>query len=407
MENRLKLVQKPQFPIITHIDQALEAIKGREEFIIADKGDYIVIDYAVAFPDTFGCLLNASDEEVQQILMRRELRGIKFEKETGAVLARGFHKFFNLNERPETEMHRIDFTQNFSVPEKLDGSMIQGAVLKDRCTYMTMMGETDIANMAADFTKNHKDADYEGFCRFVFEQGYTPIFEYESNIPRFQIVVRHEKEDLKLTNIRHRVNGTYVSRKQMLEWADFYKVPVVPHWNLNGSIDEFLNIVREIKGKEGCIFLFESGFMLKIKAEDYLMRHRAKDMLTFEKDVLNIIFSGKNDDFAAALPDDEREIFQDYANKVQNNLDEYIHKFTKEIDEKFNSVDKDMKRFSLEVIPQYDSFEKAYAFAIVRGINPYEFLMNQLIKRTKTSTTIPEMRKYWGDIIWDEEIQKL
>ena len=29
-----------KFPVIEHIDQIREAIKGREEFIEADKGDY-------------------------------------------------------------------------------------------------------------------------------------------------------------------------------------------------------------------------------------------------------------------------------------------------------------------------------------------------------------------------------
>ena len=42
-----------KFPVIKNIEQARKAIAGREEFIEADKGDYIVFNYLVNFEDTF------------------------------------------------------------------------------------------------------------------------------------------------------------------------------------------------------------------------------------------------------------------------------------------------------------------------------------------------------------------
>ena len=57
---------------------------------MAEREGFTVIDYQVMMPDTFPPLT----DEISAL--RRECRGIKFGTD-GKILARPFHKFFNLN----------------------------------------------------------------------------------------------------------------------------------------------------------------------------------------------------------------------------------------------------------------------------------------------------------------------
>ena len=68
----------------------LPHIQGRSDFVVAVRDGYTVIDYVYALPDSF-------DNPY-----RLECGGIKFAPD-GSVLARPFHKFFNIGEKPDTQ----------------------------------------------------------------------------------------------------------------------------------------------------------------------------------------------------------------------------------------------------------------------------------------------------------------
>jgi hypothetical protein len=42
-----------QFPIIRHLDDVLPHIQTREEFVLAEREGYSVVNYVVAMADTF------------------------------------------------------------------------------------------------------------------------------------------------------------------------------------------------------------------------------------------------------------------------------------------------------------------------------------------------------------------
>ena len=115
-----------KFPHITNISNVLPAIDGRDEFVVADKGSYTVINYNVMMADTFPPviqeLLDAGHEQDDYARIRRECRGIIFDSNTGDIIRRPFHKFFNVNEREETQDHVIDLSRPHAILEKLDGS---------------------------------------------------------------------------------------------------------------------------------------------------------------------------------------------------------------------------------------------------------------------------------------------
>jgi RNA ligase len=106
------------FPTIRHIDDVLPHVQGRDEFVVAEKDGYTVINYVVAMADTF----HMEDANDLGGAIRRECRGLIFDAD-GNLMSRPFHKFFNVNERDETQSHAVDMTSEHVIMEKMDGSI--------------------------------------------------------------------------------------------------------------------------------------------------------------------------------------------------------------------------------------------------------------------------------------------
>ena len=89
---------KYSFPIIRNIRDVLPALEGRDEFIVAERDGFSIIQYMVQMPDSFN--MTGPDDVYGAI--RRECRGMIFCNRTGDILRRPFFKFFNMGERQET-----------------------------------------------------------------------------------------------------------------------------------------------------------------------------------------------------------------------------------------------------------------------------------------------------------------
>ena len=213
-----------EFPIINNISDVLPAIEGREEFVVAEKEGYIVINYNVMMADTFPDVtkivmdIETYPSDIDQFstkiitdsnaAIRREARGIIFDSKTGDILRRPFHKFFNVNEREETQDHVVDLSRPHAILEKLDGSMCSVFAHGDKLIWGTKMVAQDFHEMIEHFIKS-SNIDYEGFCWETINSGYTPIFEWMH--PQKRIVIDYGKEpNLILTAIRHMITGEYV-----------------------------------------------------------------------------------------------------------------------------------------------------------------------------------------------------
>src|SRR5215217_3377991 len=122
------------YPIIKNISDVLPAIEGRKEFLVMDKGDYIVIDYAYVDNDSF-------DDPI-----RKECRGITFDKETGNCIRRPLEKFDNYGQNFSQD--QCDFEEEHIVTDKRDGSMIAPFTNKGQVRFGTRAGITDHSILA-------------------------------------------------------------------------------------------------------------------------------------------------------------------------------------------------------------------------------------------------------------------
>jgi RNA ligase len=304
-----------EFPTINNISDVLPAIEGRDEFTVAVKEGYTVINYNVMMADTFDCNI------------RRECRGIIFDTATGDIIRRPFHKFFNVNEREETHDHVIDLSQSHAILEKLDGSMIAPFIVDGQMIWGTKMGATDVAKPVEAFVEAH--SEYRIYAKFMLSRGYTPIFEWCSRKQR--IVLDYSEDQLILTAVRDLVSGRYVSRDLMMINAENYNIPVVRTWDIglemdNKTMKSFIGYVRDLEDREGFVVRFSDGHMIKLKCDWYVQIHKAKEAILQDRNIVELILDDKLDDIKAHLPAEDRDRLSYFESQINSRiLDKAAH----------------------------------------------------------------------------------
>lgn len=272
------------FPVIRHLDDLLPHIQHKPEISVkvAPNGCTVVC-YAISAPNTF-------DDP-----WSRECRGITFAPD-GTILARTLDKFFNVGEKEETQVHKIDWSKVARVMDKRDGSMIAAMVLNGEVVCKTKKSfETSQAKRANQFMKDrHK---YEDFVRALAKGNLTPTFEWTS--PSDRIVLKYEHDDLVLLHIRDNVTGMYMANIESI--ASIYDIPVVQ--DLTPDVfdpKEFLEQAQTKELIEGWIIQFEDGHMVKLKTKWYIDLHHSVTF-TRERDIAEMVVNESVDDFKSYL----------------------------------------------------------------------------------------------------------
>lgn len=362
-------------PAITHISDVLSAIEGRTDFIVADKGDYKVIDYVYALSDSF-------DDPG-----RAECRGLKFYAD-GRIAARPLHKFKNIGEAPETQAHVLNFSQPHVVMEKLDGSMIHAAFIEGEVVFMTRMGRTDVAAAA----ERHLTPDVAAGCRALLGSGYTPIFEWTA--PDNRIVVRYDDSRLTLLAIRDTVSGEYCTRKTCAAYAAAMGVPLVTVFdNDHATGADFAAYARAVTGFEGFVVRFESGLWVKAKGDDYVLKHKAKDSILQEKNVLALVLSGGLDDVLPLLDEPDAEAARSYRDAVEVGVARTAGDLRRFVADNDNVA---QKEFATEKVSSLPKALRSLAFTIRRGADADEAVRTLLMANTNGQARVDEYRELHG-----------
>ena len=277
------------FPVINTITDVLPAIAGRDEFVVAERDFGTVINYLVAMPDTFK--MEGPDDVMGAI--RRECRGLIFDPE-GRIMSRPFHKFFNVNEKEETQAHLLDLSRPHTVMDKLDGSMIRPVRSRfGTIRLATKMGITDVAEQAEKIM----DIDQWHWLEDMMIDGFTPILEYIA--PTNKIVVEYAEAKLILTAIRNTITGNYVAGQGLHLVNSPFEVV-----RMDSSIHDFnayLAFKRGETNREGDIIRFADGHMIKVKNDWYVQIHKTKDIVRVDRNIVELVLNETIDDTRAML----------------------------------------------------------------------------------------------------------
>lgn len=371
------------FPMIRHIDDVLPHIEGREEFVVAERDFGTVINYVVAMADTF----NMSGPDDLTGAIRRECRGIIFNRD-GYLMSRPFHKFFNINEREETQTHVLNISQPHVVMEKMDGSMIRPILVDGHLRLATKMGVTDVA-MQAEAWLAAQDPSMAAWMRQCVEDSVTPIFEWVS--PFNQIVLAYEEADLVYLGTRDNATGAYV----MDTSCPFTVVP--RYGSVDGSITDYITRQREAEGREGDIIRFADDHMVKVKNDWYVRIHKTLERIIFDRNIVNLIINEEVDDVIPMLP-------QAQADRVRDFEARFWTAFTQKENRLYGlriatqqTYEDDRKRIALEFISSLeDKADAPFIFRMLDGHDLRELMLDHVRKSVSSNTKWDQTATWLG-----------
>jgi RNA ligase len=372
-----------KFPSIEHIDQVRAAIAGADEFFEAGRADHAIFDYrfvtATSFPDV----------DSEMAALRREARGLIFERSSGKVLGRRFHKFFNLGERDETRPDRVDLGRPHVMLEKLDGSMVSPIRPDGRLAWTTMLGETDVAAGAARFVADRPQ--YTRLAQELIAAGANPIFEWCSLENR--VVVEHGKPALTLLAIRDLVAGTYWPFAAVRDAAARAGVPVVAAWEgLDPDPQTLPQQLEALTGREGIVLRFDDGHMLKLKTPWYVRIHGVLERLSREPDAVEILLSGNMDDVMPFLPASDAEALRQFAGALDAGLASSAERLKRKLAE-LQARWPSRKEIAIALGKDPDA---PFIFRMLGGADALALVRDHVLRETQSAPRLEAARPLFG-----------
>lgn len=367
-----------QFPRIETIDDVAPFAPYEKGFVTSRRGDHTVIDYVFATDDTFATPMSL------------ECRGLKFDR-GGKIIARPFHKFFNVGEklRPED----IDWAAPHHVLAKLDGSMVHPVLLDGALVFMTRMGATK----QAVFAQSHAGSQVLELSRHLLEAGITPIFEFTS--PETRVVIAYDTAGLTLLAAREIVSGAYLPQAELERLGRQFDVPLVATLGSLTDPARFIMGARGEEGIEGYVIAFESGFRLKLKTAAYALRHKALSGIEHEKNILAWVATEAVDDVLPLLAPEIADRVRAYHATVGSRVSELaaaIAAFTTE------NAGLPRKDFADLTFRQFDRRLAPTVFAALDGKDIRKSLLATLNSAALSETRVDAIRDLFG-MTWSLE----
>lgn len=359
------------FPKVT-LQSMQEALVDKQEIRFMEQlNGAVVCSYIMSAEGTFDTPI------------AREARGIVFNQK-GEVIGRPLHKFFNVNERPETHASVLDWTKIVRVMDKRDGSMIhtvQAVNDEERpcagCKFAFKSKKSytsDVALQANNWLTDQLDfIKWIEFCNYCVENNMTAIFEWTS--PTARIVLYYEDSGLQLLHIRKNDTGEYLMPDALYDLAQKFDIPVVEPDGLALTLieDDFsklFDLSQTLEGKEGWVIQFEDGNMVKLKTKWYLERHRAMTFLR-ERDIALMTLREELDDLKALLVGEGANI--DEINEIEARVVKMLNEIETSVEVLYEEVkDLDRKSVALEFGPNGNRSFKYFKLLMQRysGMSP-------------------------------------
>ena len=382
------------FPEIKTIRDVLPHIEGREEFRVMEKEGYTVINYMVSLENTF----KWDNNDPIGSSVRRECRGLIFD-DNGVLISRPYNKFFNVGEKEETQLNKVNLYEPHIVLEKLDGSLISAQPSPYGFRLVSKAGVTDVAMSAEVFISDKPH--YDTFIRKCIQKGVSPLFEWVSRKNR--IVVDYPEDNLILTGIRYNHTGSYLTYAVMKSYASAWNIPVVKA--VNGlpvqNINLFVKQVREWDDGEGIVLRFDTGHMVKVKADDYVLRHKTKDQINQEKNVIDCILQDAVDDLVPLLTPEDADRIKAFQNAFYAGLDEVAGEMA-ELFVEGNQMYPEKKDFAVEFVQKKVSpIHAPIMYAMKGGKGSKEVLIEMIGKSLGSQPKIATARWMFGCIDWN------
>lgn len=223
----------------------------------------------------------------------------------GQIVARPFRKFFNLGERPETQLDALPQGVP-EIAEKLDGSLV--IVFHDpefdRWTCITR-GSWD--SVQAVRAQAMIDVQFSG------DPGCTYLFEFIA--PWNRIVVQYDTEELVMLGVVSNATGRD-AHSRMVEMVASATGFRSARW-YRGPLDSIDRDRKGFHGEEGHVARWPNGFRVKVKYAEYVRLHKVLTGLSVKG-----VWEGLRDGGDGTPPDGMPDEFNQWHRDVVRGLRE-------------------------------------------------------------------------------------
>lgn len=230
-------------------------------------------------------------------------------------------------------------------------------------------------------------------CKEWLLDSVTPIFEFTA--PDNRIVIQYPESALTLLALRRTISGEYLDQIFVDDAADMMEIKSVPIHTLPTDPKLFLHHARSVVGLEGFVIRFCDGFIVKAKGDDYVLKHRAKDSVLQEKNVLALIARDELDDVLPLLDAIDRTNVERYRNEVLAGINE-AEDIIERIVSSTNHVDQ--KTFATVVLGQVIPQVRSLAFQVRAGAKARDAILSSIIKNSGSAAGVDHVRALFGAV---------
>lgn len=250
-------------------------------------------------------------------------RGIVFDV-NGNVITNSMPKFFNWDQHNgESNIGSIPVHENFKIFNKEDGNLICVGWYQGK-PVITSSGSfiSDHQKKACELLYTKYEVDFD----IMKTEHQDKTFIFEMLVPKFRIVVDNgDQETLVLLAIR----DTEIGKEYDIESPLFEKLSFPrPEMYKADNVDGILALQKKnLINKEGFVVLFESGFRVKLKYENYVQLHRFFTM-TRKIDLWEVLKSNdtienKFSSLLSNIPDEFYETIKKHEIKFKDDFQEH------------------------------------------------------------------------------------
>lgn len=239
-----------------------------------------------------------------------ECRSLILQKDTLAVVSRGFDRFFNLGEALNV-MPEIDWSKA-KLYDKVDGSLIKIYHHNDKwhiSTRGTAYAESDCMGYGVTFKELvlkalgcEDDDAFQKRCKdAMMWEFYTYIFELTSVENR--VVKRYEGYKLHYLACRSIITGNYMKNEAYT--AMLLGASMVNEYSF-ATEEECVRTAAHLKDLDEGYVLYQDGVPIcKIKSPAYVAVHHIRGEGLNPKRISELVLSGESAEYLTYFPDDE------------------------------------------------------------------------------------------------------
>jgi hypothetical protein len=218
---------------------------------------------------------------------------------------------------------------------------------------------------------------------YLGNEDLTLIFEWESPVNR--IVIKHDEVDVKLIGAIKHEDYTLFTQSELDGCAQYLRVPRPRVFDFD-SVDDLVDSVHEFQGIEGVCLYSENGQRIhKVKAPEYLAKHRLKDSMRTIEHVMDYYFKKECPKFNDFYQMVESEIDWETAEECRADMSRIcdgmseVKAIVEHMREVVEPLKTEQRRTAANIIKQkYGNTNRcAYAFKLLDG----KELNNDMLKK--------------------------